>query len=1048
MARRTTTRCVVAALTVLTVTAGSGSLAVGADAATAVGAKPAQNAQNAQNSRNAVASTAFAAEKVFQADRYTPRADRIHSAGATGYLHVQEGRSGYLWTSYATGATTELGDLPPSAIPSYLGASSDIVADAVSRTGTVVLKDMSTGASTEVTLTHGMYWGAYGGHVLSQASTDDGSRVLWLYGDGAPAEGTLVEGWPTGIRSNFEVLGGDSGTAVVSYGLANGERHLALVDLAAAKVTGDVTVPVAPTSVALSADRLVWFRTRYGVGGTAAHVLDRTDLSAPETTVLLPGTEQGAPSVGIAGRWLVVARSVPPSQSNGADKSGEPLMAVPLTGGEAVTVLRHANTSLVAAPDGGLLAVGGADAGHWAVRGISDPGTGAPTAPALTAVPAVAARIDRLSLENGTLATDEADSGFLSSSVTTRRIAADGTPDAPSWQTWSLGHRTGPYTTGDGRVVAFTAGSNPDGSGSYVQSLSGDAVFYLPSATGSILDVTGRYAVVDGDSPARQYVGDLDGSSAGEPVVTRPVTAASVWGTRLWTPGSGAGVLTAKDLKTGKTVDTVATDAPCTPSDLQAVGRWIYWACGPTGKAGVWDRTAKKNIAVPGGQALLGDGYLVRQDTAAGALLLTAFTGGAPTTRKIGDLVPGDPSLPGVTWTVDKFGGPVAYVDADHRIHLVPSGVATQPLGVVESEASDQSSQNGPATGPWWQWRGLLSKPAASWTATLTSKTTGATVRTLSGGAVSGDLPARWDERDTKGALVPDGAYTFRLTATPADGSGPAATVTQTVRVSEGAAVRRDFTSGATWAPDGTGDLLALTSSGEVSYRPGDGTGGLGKSMPASGWPSSVTLVPFGDLDGDRRNDVLVRFGDGELRVYRTMLGRPFLTSTPHLTLGKGWNQYDVLTSPGDVTGDGLADLIARNASTGELFLYQGTGAGKLAARVRLAGNWSGYKKIVGAGDLNGDGRGDLLAQDRSNTLWRYDGTGAGVFKARVKVATGWGASYNAVVGVGDLTGDGRADLVARDTSGVLWRTDGDGKGSIRARARIGAGWQMYKGLF
>lgn len=59
------------------------------------------------------------------------------------------------------------------------------------------------------------------------------------------------------------------------------------------------------------------------------------------------------------------------------------------------------------------------------------------------------------------------------------------------------------------------------------------------------------------------------------------------------------------------------------------------------------------------------------------------------------------------------------------------------------------------------------------------------------------------------------------------------------------------------------------------------------------------------------------------------------------------------------------------------MFLYKRTSAGKLSARVRIATNWSGGKKIVGVGDFNGDGHGDLLAQDRSNTLWRYDGNGS-----------------------------------------------------------------------
>ncbi|WRZ91577.1 VCBS repeat-containing protein [Streptomyces sp. NBC_01007] len=119
-----------------------------------------------------------------------------------------------------------------------------------------------------------------------------------------------------------------------------------------------------------------------------------------------------------------------------------------------------------------------------------------------------------------------------------------------------------------------------------------------------------------------------------------------------------------------------------------------------------------------------------------------------------------------------------------------------------------------------------------------------------------------------------------------------------------------------------------------------------------------------------------------------------------------------------------------------------------MPARVRIAADWSGYKKIVGVGDFNGDGRGDLLAQDRSNTLWRYDGSGSGGFRPRVKVATNWGSSYNVVVGIGDITGDGKADIVSRDTSGDVWRNTGNGAGSLGARTKIATGWQAYKGVF
>lgn len=1014
MTRPTTARGVIAATAVL--------------AATAAGITGAATAS---------AGTALAAEKVFQSDRYAPRVDRIRSAGPSGYLHAQEGRSGYLWTSYATGATTELGNLSSLEVPGYLGSSSDVVTEVVSPTAKVVLNDMAAGTSTDVTLTHGTYQATFGTHVLTQARDTDGNRTPWLYGPGAPADGAPVEGWPTGVTTNFTVLGGDSTTAVLNYAQPNGIQHLMLVDLATAKVTGDVTLNVVPTGVALSADRLVWWS-----GLWSAHVLDRADLSAPGTALKLPGTE-GTPSVGIAGNWLVVARSVPASPQNWVDKSGERLMAVPLTGGDPVTLLRHANTSLVTTPDGGLLAVGGADSGDWAVRRFADTGAGAPTPTKLTAVPPVAARIDRLSLQNGMLATDEADASFMGAYYT-RPIAADGTPGAPTWQAWD-GTDVGPYATGDGRAVTFTADSDPEG-GSYVQSVfKNDAAgfFRVPSTSGALLDVTGRYAIVNGSSPAKQYIGDLGVYSDLQPIVTRSVTAASVWGTKVWTPGSGTGVVTAKDLKTGKVTDPIATGAPCVAKELQTVGRWIYWSCGPTSTAGVWDRTTKKNIAVPSGEALLGDGYVVRHDTAAGALLLTSFADGTAATRKIGDLAPGGSSRRGLTWTVDKFGGPVAYVDADRRIHLVPSGATAQALGVIESEVTSEIGRDW-----WWQWRGLLSKPAASWKATLTSNATGAVARTLTGGEVSGNLAVRWDGRDGRGAYVPNGTYTLTLTAPPADGSGPALTVTKTVRVFSGAVVRRDFINYDTWTPDGIGDVMTLSPTGVISYRPGNDTGGLDKAMSASGWPSSVTLVPFGDLNGDRQNDVLVRFSSGELRAYRTWQGQTFDTDTPRTSLGTGWNQYNVLTSPGDINGDGRSDLIARNSSTGAVYLYKGTSAGKLSARVKLYDNWKTYKKIVGVGDFNSDGRGDLLAQDKSNTLWRYDGNGTGGFKARVKVAANWGSSYNVVVGVGDLTGDGKADIISRDTSGTVWRNTGNGKGSFGARTKIATGWQGYKGVF
>ncbi|WP_133916840.1 FG-GAP repeat domain-containing protein [Streptomyces sp. NBC_00582] len=90
----------------------------------------------------------------------------------------------------------------------------------------------------------------------------------------------------------------------------------------------------------------------------------------------------------------------------------------------------------------------------------------------------------------------------------------------------------------------------------------------------------------------------------------------------------------------------------------------------------------------------------------------------------------------------------------------------------------------------------------------------------------------------------------------------------------------------------------------------------------------------------------------------------------------------------------------------------------------------------------------DLIAQDRANHLYRYYGRGDGTFSARARIATGWGASYDVVVGAGDITGDGKADLVARDTAGVLYRLPGNGAGAFGARVKISSGWKGHKGIF
>ncbi|MFJ5547226.1 FG-GAP-like repeat-containing protein [Streptomyces sp. NPDC093225] len=347
------------------------------------------------------------------------------------------------------------------------------------------------------------------------------------------------------------------------------------------------------------------------------------------------------------------------------------------------------------------------------------------------------------------------------------------------------------------------------------------------------------------------------------------------------------------------------------------------------------------------------------------------------------------------------------------------------------------------AWAPVWK----LDRPVSAWSLALTDRR-GETVRTLSGSTTTSTVAPVWNGRTAGGALPPNGPLSWHLSVTPASAAGRGVLAAGRVTVTGGRVAARDL-GGPGGLLDGTGDLLARTADGGIRTLYGDrATGTFKGGTTGAGWAKGTRPVPLGDVNGDRCNDVLAALPGGELRLYTPACGAPLTPGTRHKVLGQGWNRYDVLTSPGDVDGDGRADLVAREGSTGRLYVFGTTRTG-LKPRVAVSGTFKGYKKIVGAGDLDGDGLGDLLLQDEGNALWRMDGKGrAGSFFRRVLLDRDWGRSYDAVVGVGDLTGDGWDDLVARDRTGRAWRYSGNAEGRLRAPVRIATGWQGYTGLF
>ncbi|MFB7942607.1 FG-GAP repeat domain-containing protein [Streptomyces sp. NPDC004779] len=200
------------------------------------------------------------------------------------------------------------------------------------------------------------------------------------------------------------------------------------------------------------------------------------------------------------------------------------------------------------------------------------------------------------------------------------------------------------------------------------------------------------------------------------------------------------------------------------------------------------------------------------------------------------------------------------------------------------------------------------------------------------------------------------------------------------------------------------------------------------------GW-SDVTVFHPSSLDGDGHSD----FGwayDGRLGINGN-------------TIGSGWGVYNALVGPGDLSGDGRGDLLARDRS-GVLYLYKGNGhATAFSSRVRVGDGWSTYNKLVGAGDYTGDGRTDLLARTTSGDLYLYAGTGSASapFKGRVKIGGGWGA-YKQIAAPGDLNADGKADLLAVTSDGTLYRYMNTAPGRFSPRAKLATGFGIYNTLF
>ncbi|MFF5002122.1 trypsin-like serine protease [Streptomyces phaeochromogenes] len=246
---------------------------------------------------------------------------------------------------------------------------------------------------------------------------------------------------------------------------------------------------------------------------------------------------------------------------------------------------------------------------------------------------------------------------------------------------------------------------------------------------------------------------------------------------------------------------------------------------------------------------------------------------------------------------------------------------------------------------------------------------------------------------------------------------------------------------------DGRADLLARTPSGGLFQQDSKGTSLAQRAYQGNGW-QTATWVLQADLDRDFYQDLIVRDKtDGKL--YRSYMDHAVGDWT-WMQISSVWGGYKSYAIPGDMTGDARPDLLAVDAD-GSVYLYPGRGNGEFYGKVKVvSGSWKNVK-IFGHGDLSGDGKPDLLVRSTDGTLWLYRGTGKEKtpWSARIKARTGW--NFTSYVSNGDVTGDGVADIMTRDSAGTLWLYRGTNKPStdlFATRTSLGTGFNQYNLLF
>ncbi|HMC78291.1 MAG TPA: FG-GAP-like repeat-containing protein [Vicinamibacterales bacterium] len=224
---------------------------------------------------------------------------------------------------------------------------------------------------------------------------------------------------------------------------------------------------------------------------------------------------------------------------------------------------------------------------------------------------------------------------------------------------------------------------------------------------------------------------------------------------------------------------------------------------------------------------------------------------------------------------------------------------------------------------------------------------------------------------------------------------------------------------------DGAADLVLWRASTGTWFWLTSTTGYNYASAGSKQWGNqSLGDVPMvADIDGDQKADLV---------IWRASTGTFYwLTSTSGYNYAnagsKAWGNQSLGDVPllGDIDGDRLADLAVWRASTGTWYwLTSSTGYSYASPGSVQWGNLSlGDKPFLA--DVDGDGAADLLLWRASTGTWYWLTSSTGYAYASAGLKQWGNSSLGDVPLVGDLDADGKADLIVwRASTGTwLWLT-------------------------